>query len=384
LLSIGAALTSGNGILAFLVGALLLVSQQRRDRSLVIWSVSTVAVLLVMLVLFPAAHERTPLLTWIPNACLALGSAFTNQNTVGLPMAGGILLTGVMGLALLAWLTRFGELGQRLRQRPVSAEWLAFGLFVLATALLLAMHRLPDELLRERYKVYAHLMLSLVYLLVLSISSRRLQVGWAISVTLLAALMNLLAFHACLPRVIGGYLQRQADAFNFQTNQTTLAIPAISPYTDGLLIRAHQKGVYRFPNAIKPRTGWPTIPPTDSLLLGSYQDDLVHNTFLGEHPCYIQIENHRVVHRLTDGTDQGMYLVVESADQGTYLFPAPPEKGAIRDFITGKGPFKPGIVLTFLSSRLKPGEYQVNLLRIANGSYQLIGYKQLLEIRTIY
>ena len=384
LLSVAATVTSGNGILAFLVGALLLFSQQRRDRSLLIWVVSTALALWLMLGLSSVHHERTPFLSWLPNACLALGSAFTNEINMGLPMAGGALLATVMLIALVCWVTKFGKVGQRLQQLPISAEWLAFGLFTLTTALLLAMHRLPDELLRERYKVYAHLMLSLAYLVVLVTARARLQVVWAAGITLVAVLMNASAFHACLPRIVAGFQQRQADAFNFQVNQSTLAIPYTRQPTDSLLGRVHQQHLYSFPNTIKPPAAWSAIPAADSLLISSFQDDFVRNSALGEHPCYIQVVNQHMPHTLTDDTDRGIYLVVESADQKKHLFPASPDKGAIRDFVMGRGPFKPGFSALFLSSRLKPGDYRVKVLRIANGTYQLIGSGQPLEIRSIY
>ncbi len=389
LLSVAATLTSGNGILAFLVGSLLLFSQQRRDRSLWVWLGSTAVVIWVMLGLSSVAHERTPILTWLPNACLSLGGAFTNQTTVVLPMAGGLVVAVLMVLAIGSWITTFGKLGRKLRQLPIAPEWLAFGLFILTTALLLAMHRLPEELLRERYKVYAHLMLSLVYLLILAISAPRAQVRWATGISLLAILMNVGAFHACLPRIVAGFQQRQADAFNFRTNGTTLPIAYLRQYTDSLLTSVHQQNLYRFPSTVNPQASWlavpaSAVPTTDSLAVSSFQDDLVRNAFLGEHPCYIQIDNQRVAHHLADGTERGIYLVAEAADQHSYLFPASPNKGSIRDFVLGKGPFRPGVTVSFLSSRLKPGTYQIKLLRIANDTYQLIGAGQPLEIQSVY
>ncbi len=384
LLSVAATLTSGNGILAFLVGTLLLVSQQRRDRSLLVWGISTALALGLMLGLSSVHHDRTPFLGWLPNACLALGGAFTNEVNTGLPLAGGALLAAAMLIAIGCWVLTFGNIGQRLRQLPMSAEWLAFGLFTLTTALLLAMHRLPDELLRERYKVYAHLMLGLVYLLVLATVSGRLRVVWAAGVTLGAILMNVSAFHACLPRIIVGFQQRQADAFNFQANQSTLSIPYTRQPTDSLLARVHRQGVYRFPETLEPPASWVAVPSTDSLRISSFQDDLVRNSALGEHPCYMKADNEHITFHLADGTDHGNFLVAESEDHHSYLFPGSPAKGSFRDFIMGKGPFKPGFSALFLSSRLLPGNYRVRLLRIANDRYQLMGAGQPLEIRSVY
>ncbi|MBO0948488.1 hypothetical protein [Fibrella forsythiae] len=384
LLSIGAALTSGNGVLAFLIGAILLVSQQRRDRTLWVWLSYTVVALILLLVIFPAAHERTPLLGWVPNLFVVLGSAFTNETTTTIPLAGGALLTTAIGITALFRVTRFGAVGRRLRQLPGLPEWLAFGLFVIATALLLAMHRLPDELLRDRYKLYAHLMLSLVYLVGLAVAGPRLKVGWALTGTLLAVVMNAIAFHACLPKIIGGFQQRQADAFNFRTNATTLAIPYLRSYTDSLLTSTQQQHIYTLPNPIKPPAAWSVTPSTDSLLISSFQDDFIHNSFLGEHPCYIEIDNQTVAHTLATGTDKGMYITISDKQQHTYLFPASPGKGSIRDFVTGQGLFKPGFAVSFLSSRLKPGLYQVKLLRITPNGYQQLGAGQPLDIQSVY
>lgn len=385
LLGIAATLTSGNGILAFLIGAVLLISQGRRDRSLWIWLGSTALVIWVMIGLSSVAHERTPIMGWLPNLFLALGGAFTNETNTSLPMLAGLLLTVAMALAVLLWQTGYSQVGKRLRQLPITPEWLSFGLFMLATALLLAMHRLPDEILRDRYKLYAHLMLSLVYLLVLGITSARLRVVWAIGTSFMAIVMNVGAFHACLPRIVSGSQQRYADAFNFHMNNTTMVIPYLRQYTDSLLTSVHQQGIYRFPNTIAPPTAWVPTPSSDSLQISSFQDDFIKNSFLGDSPCYIELDNKEITHHLTDGTDRGIFLVAESADHRSYLFPAPPNKGGIKDFLRGRGPFKVGFAVSFLSGRLKPGTYQVRILRIVNGtSYQLLGKGQSLEIRSIY
>lgn len=386
LLALAATLTSGNGILAFLIGALLLLSQQRRGPALWVWLGSTALMLWVMLGISPVAHdERTPFLTWLPNVCLALGSAFTNQTSTGLPLAGGVLVTAAMVVAIGGWLGTFGKLGRWLLRVAIAPEWLAFGLFIMTTALLLAMHRLPDELLRDRYKLYAHVMLSLVYLLVLAIAAPRIRLGWAIGITLMAMAMNAGAFHACLPRVVAGYQQRQADAFNFRHNGSTLTIPYLRHYTDSLLTSVHQQTIYHFPDVIKPASTWAVIPSADSLTISSFQDDNeVRKTFLGEHPCYVVLDNQQIAHQLADGTDWGIYLVVEDAARHHYLFPGSPSKGSVRNFVLGKGPFKPGISVSFLSIRLAPGTYQVSLLRIINGSHQWFSLRQPLEIQAIY
>ncbi|MEZ0541278.1 hypothetical protein [Fibrella arboris] len=384
LLSIAATLTSGNGLLAFLIGTLLLISQRRRDQTLWIWLGSTALVLFVMLGLSSVAHERTPFLSWLPNLCLALGSAFTNQTSTTLPLAGGLLLTLTMAAALFLWTTSIGALGQRLRRVPIMPEWLAFGLFIVATALLLAIHRLPDELLRDRYKLYAHLMLSLVYLLGLAITTPRLKTGWALGTTLLAMLMNVGALHACLPRIVVGFQQRQTDAFNFLNNGSTLPIPYLRQYTDSLLTSVHRQAIYRFPNSLPPPTAWSTGSSTDSLMISSYQDDLVRNAFLGDHPCYITIDNQTLAFHLSDGTDKGTFIALQGADRHTYLFPAAPSKGSIRDFMAARGPFRRGSTLSFLSGRLQPGDYQVRILRFVDGSYQLLGVGPSLAIRSVY
>ncbi|RYF78565.1 MAG: hypothetical protein EOO39_01120 [Cytophagaceae bacterium] len=384
LLSVAASLTSGNGILAFLIGALFLFSQQRRDRTIWVWIGCTVVALVLLLVVSPVAHERTPFLGWVPNLLVVMGSAFTNEASTTLPLAGGALLTAAIGVALLGWVTRFGPFGRQLRQIPDLLEWLAFGSFIIATALLLAMHRLPDELLRDRYKVYAHLMLSLVYLLGLSITGPRLKVGWALTSTVLAIVMNAVAFHTYLPRIVSGFQQRQADAFNFHHNATTLAIPYLRSYTDSLLTSTQQQTIYTLPNPIKPPAAWSVTASTDSLLISSFQDDFTHNSFLGEHPCYIEIDNQTIAHELATGTDKGIYIALSDDRQHTYLFPASPSKGSIRDFTTAKGLFKPGFSVSFLSSRLKPGIYQVKLLRIVDDSYQHLGSGQPLDISSVY
>jgi hypothetical protein len=385
LLAIAATLTSGNGLLAFLVGVPVLLNQPRRERALAIWGVVTVVGLGLMLGVSPVSEQRTSPLVWLPNASLLLGAGFTNQLNTALPTLGGALPGVALLLALAAWLTQRGPLGQRLRQVAVSAEWLAFGLVLLATALLLAMHRTPDELLRDRYKIYAHLSLSIVYLLSLATFGPRSQRFWVMGATLVAVAMNALAYHACLPRIVGGFQDRQADAFNFQHNGTTLAAPFFRDYNDSLLHALDRQGIYRLPQTFAAPTGWATQKSADSLTIRTYQNDAIGNVFIGMHPHFVQIDNKTLARRVGDNSERGVYVVAEQigkplARPRRFLFAAPPIAGSLRPFLSGKGLFAPGFSITFLSSRLEPGRYRIKLWRGTTNEPALLDPGQTVQI----
>jgi hypothetical protein len=380
LLGVVATLTSGNGLLAFVAGAGLLATQPGRGRALVVWLVSTAVVLGLMLGFGPAGEAQTSVLTWLPNSCLLLGGAFTNTITTAGPMLGGVVLGAALMLAGLLWLLQRGPQAQRLRQTAPTAEWLAIGMVVLATALLLAMHRTPAEMLRDRYKIYAHLTLAVVYLLGLVLVGQRGQRIWAVGAVLLAVAMNAEAYRVCLPRIVADYQNRQTDAANFRHYGTTLTAPYFRRTNDSLLHYVEQKNIYQFPDPFGPPAQWIAAKLSDSLTISTFRDAGAGNVFIGRNPLFVQMIEQHLPRHLSDGTDHDLYLVVEGPDRRRFLLPAPPAEGGLRRWLTGGGAFRPGFSSSFLGSRLGAGTYRLGVLQVTGGRSELLDAGQTLTL----
>ncbi|SOD96480.1 hypothetical protein [Spirosoma fluviale] len=380
LLGLAATLTSGNGLIVFPVGVVLLARQSGRNRELGVWLIATILVLGLMLGLSPPTEHRYPFVTWLPNVCLVLGGTFTNMVTTSVPMAGGALLAGAFCLAGVSWLIQRGWLANRLNKTTISTEWLMMGLVVLSTALLLAIHRTPAEILRDRYKIYAHLALCVVYFLGLVIAGSRWRGRLAAGVVLVAVVMNINAYLACLPRVITGFQDRQADAANFRYYGTTLAPPYWRHSVDSLLQQAQKQGIYRLPDAFGPPAHWVDRLLSDSLKVTVLQNNEAGNVYIGLNPLFVQMIDQQLPRRLSDDTDRGLYLVVEMPDKRRFILPAPPTGAGVRRWLKGEGVFAPGFIVTVLRSRLGAGRYRLKVLQTTAAGNMLLDSGQTLLV----
>lgn len=380
-LGVAAVLTSGNGVLAFLVGSLVLLHQRRRGFAGLIWWGITAMVLLVRLTILPVNEHKTPFLNWMPNTLLSLGSAMTNQDARTLPMLLGVGLAGLLGLALLAWLFGMGTVGKRLQQQPTTNVLMAFAVVILATCFLLAIYRPTEDILRDRYKIYAHLALSVAYLLVLSVANRRWQLAGAGLVATVAVVMNIAAFHANMPNVVSAHQIRQADAFNFHYYQTTVPLPYFRGPIDSLLLDAKQRDTYQFPVTFSPPNTWPTTPLNAPISVSTAPDMNVNNSMIGYHPDIIQIAEPTFV-RVQEGPDsRGVYMVIEASTGQRFLLPATPAKSGFRQFLTTGQFFRDGVNTGTFAKRFAAGNYQIKILLVTQEGPRLFDPKKGLIVK---
>ncbi|MBO0937837.1 hypothetical protein J2I47_14860 [Fibrella sp. HMF5335] len=379
-LGVAAVLTSGNGVLAFLVGSLVLLHQRRRGFSGLIWWGITALVILVRLTILPVNEHKTPFINWIPNTLLSLGSAMTNQDSRLLPMVAGVGLAAVLGTALLMWLSGLGKPGKRLQQQPSTNVLMAFAVVILATCLLLAIYRPTEDILRDRYKIYAHLALSVAYLLVLSVLNRRWQLAGAGLVTAGAVVMNIAAFHANMPNVISAHQLRQADAFNFHYHQTTVPLPYFRGPIDSLLLEAKQRNTYQFPVAFTPPATWPSTTMTTPISVSTAPDMAVNNSMIGYHPDVVQISESNFP-RVQEGPgSRGTYVVIETTGGQRFLLPAAPAKSGFRQFLTTGQLYRTGVSTGTFAKRFAQGNYQVKILQVGGEGPKLYDPSQRLVI----
>ncbi|MBO0932943.1 hypothetical protein [Fibrella aquatilis] len=379
-LGVAAVLTSGNGVLAFLVGSLVLLHQRRRGANGLIWWGITALVMLVRLTILPVNEHKTPFMNWIPNTFLSLGSGMTNQDARLLPMLAGVGLGGLLGLALLAWLFGLGNVGKRLQQQSTTNVLMAFAVVILATCLLLAIYRPTEDILRDRYKIYAHLALSVAYLLALSVMKRSWVRGLAAGVAAGAVAMNVAAFHASMPAVVAAHQLRQADAYNFHFYQTVVPLPYFRGPLDSLLLEAKQRDTYQFPVAFIPPTTWPTIALISPVSIRIAPDLTVNNSMIGFHPNVVNISQ-PTVPRVPEGPGgRGTYVVIEASDGKRFLMPATPAKSGFRHFLTSGELFHPGLSAGIFAKRFTPGSYRVKVLQVTDRTPRLYDTGQQLQI----
>lgn len=247
LLSVAALFTSGNGLLAVAVGSVLVGWQWRWRSDGWQW----VAGVALALGLFFWNFERVPmpgtLLEAGPKLLMVLGASLTNQVRFGVAAAGGALIAmgGLVALTVCL-LSRRPRL-VALRRTDAFAEVLAFGAIVLGTAVILSLSRPPDELLRDRYRIYSHLSFSLLYITGLLLLSNRLRGAWGLTGSMLAIAMYVVSAYAKIPEILNGRQLRQLDAYNVSHNNTTLPPPYYAESNRAMLARSYQRGVFTYP-----------------------------------------------------------------------------------------------------------------------------------------
>ncbi|MEZ4901222.1 MAG: hypothetical protein R2822_05395 [Spirosomataceae bacterium] len=60
----------------------------------------------------------------------------------------------------------------------------------------------------------------------------------------------------------------------------------------------------------------------------------------------------------------GVYLVLKSADNTTYLLPTWPIRGGKRQFLTSRSYLQKGFVATFYNENFKPNTYRIGMLSL--------------------
>ena len=365
-LSMVAVLTSGSGFLAFGVGALVLVWQRRWRVVLPLWLAITAIALVARLVYAPLNEERTPLLGWLPKTGLALSGLFTNAEKAS-PMLWGVGAVVLLALAAMGvvWVVQSGRSRRQLAASVAQAEWFSFVVVVAASALLIAMHRQPNDVLRDRYKIYSHLAVGLLYLVGLVRLAPRYRPVVGVGATGVAFLLNILAFHVNISKVAYGHQISQANAYNFSTYQTLLPLPYYQ--TDRLMRQAQALGIYQFPRMAPAQPTWRVVPLPTPVAVNRFRDTTVTLSFVGYHPPVVQIDQ-RAFQRGTEGPGlTGLYTLLNDG-QRQFMFPAAPSRSGILEFLTTGRLFATGFTTSFYESVLPPGTYRVGLLQTTHGT----------------
>ena len=401
-LGVLATYTSGNGALVLIAGGIVLVWQtltnqdfRKGTKSLlqrwgfvIVWVVIAVASIggyfhqYHRITFFPSPF-RYPFIDWIKAYFVFFGAfadpfpysgagAYGYENLLLPTILLGALLVSIAGYLIVTDMLKIGSPLHKSRRQTsnqpgiessagINHFFLATLLFLLATAAITVYSRVgfagPGYLLQGRYKVYSALMLSVVYLYVLTRFGQSRQAAfrwtWA-GVLVLSIGQNLFSDYLCLEGIINQHRRTTAAYFNYLVNTpsdqqralSAVFVPTEPPFFSGQTRQLSAKS-------------WFTVPATEKF------DHFDTQRFM----YWINKSNsvNPILNRPTDGT----YIYMTSG-QHTYLFPARPLRPTPTALNGFNGYFRPqGIRAQVLQEHLEPGQYRFGLLTNRGGHLRL-------------
>lgn len=396
LLAFAATFTNGNGFLVFPAGLAILLLAKEWKKSIG-WSGAMGVALLAYFLDYSVgqATKVTISSTFIQNLFVSFGAlsggwmaAFKGDNQVVLLWM-SFVVGGFSVLGLLVWLMRH-TLFMVAKTRPSQTYfWVGIFLFSLMTIGIIAVSRGGRDVysvFTSRYSLYPLHLLTLSYIALLT--WKPINQAWIAG----------LAFVFGVVFVLMSYYQYQldmdvrrrsliADHYNWRHHRK-LITHFRSELADFFTQPAYDKGIYRFDN-FSLTAAEPSINAiADTNQLEKVDLKLSTNTkpidFFG-HPQQVAqftLENNTVIQpELGQG---GVYLVLKSAENRTYILPTWPLRGGKRLFFkTGHG-YKPGFLVTFYNENFQPDTYRIGILSQKTNGYMLNYLSQSIEIDSLH
>lgn len=363
LLSIAALFTSGNGLLAVGVGSLI-VGYQWRQRTDGWWWVAGIG---GALGLFFWHYDPAPPAGTLgqvpPKLLMVLGASLTNQTRFGLAAAGGVVIG--IGWVVALWVSyrnRSPRL-QAVRRTDTFAELLAVGAVVLGTALILSLSRPPDELLRDRYRIYSHLAFSLSYLLGLLLLTRRFRPVWAGLSGLVAVAMYGVSAYAKIPLILNLRQVRQLDAFNVRYHGTTLPPPYYAESNRRMLKQTDERGIFRYPLVWSDPARWRPLPVRCHMTVEAFSDPNPI-VFFARNNHYLRVRSTPAFGPGESQLGGSACLIAESSGGRRYALPAAPLPTGKGDLLRTGRFFRNERITEFQKAILPPDTYRLGLLFI--------------------
>ena len=369
LLSIAALFTSGNGLLAMIVGSLIVGWQWRWRTDGWLWVAGMAGALGFFFWHYDPAPPAGTLLEVGPKFLMVLGASLTNQASFTLATFGGVIIG--MGCVIVL-LVGYRNRSQRLnipRQTDTFTELVAIGAVVMGTALILGISRPPDELLRDRYRIYSHLSFSLLYLLGLLLLARRVQLVWAMMAGGVAVVMYALSAYVKIPEMLNLRQYRLTDAFNVRYNDTTLPPPYYAESNRKLLKQSHERDVFRYPSVWSDPARWRQLPVDCRMAVEAFSGD---NPFFARNNRYLRVRSSPAFLPGQWQLSSSAYLIAESSGGRRYTIPAAPILAAKVELLTKGRYFQNDRMTEFQKAILPPGAYRLGMLFIQNDA--VLGY----------
>lgn len=365
LLTIAALFTSGNGLLAVVVGSVVVGWQWRQRTDGWRWVVGIAGALGLFFWHYDPAPPVGTLPEMIPRFLMVLGASLTNQVRFGVAAVGGAII-GIGGVVLLT--IGYRNRRQRLstiRQTDVFTELLAIGAVVVGTALILSISRAPDELLRDRYRIYSHLSFSLLYLLGLLLLARTFRPAWAVLAGSVAIGMYALSAYAKIPEILNLRQYRQLDAFNVRYNGTTLPPPYYAEGNRKVLKQTYERGVFRYPPVWSDPARWRQLPVDCRMRVEAFSNPNPV-VFFARNNHYLRVRSTPAFLPGQGQLSSSACLIAESSGGRRYALPATPTLASKVDLLTKGRYFRNERMTEFQKAILPPGTYRLGLLFIRN------------------
>ena len=361
LLSIAALFTNGNGLLAVVVGSLLVGWQWRQRTDGWVWVVGIGAAMGLFFWQYVPASGANTLVQAFLNTLMVLGASLTNQVRFGVAMVGGVLVGITWIVALVVSYRGRRHYLHTVRQIDTFAELLSIGAVVVATALILGLNRPLDELLRDRYRIYSHLAFSLSYLLGLLLLSNRFRRAWGVLAASVAIAMYGGSTYIKIPDIINLRQQRQLDAFNVRYYGTTLPPPYYAESNRKLLKQAYGRDVFRYPPVWSDPARWRQLPLPCHLTVEAFNTS---TSVVNNH--YLRVRSSPAFLPGQAQLSSSACLIAESSDGKRYALPATPLLTGKVDLLTSGRYFRNERITEFQKSTLPFGTYRLGLMFIHN------------------
>lgn len=371
LLMIAALFTSGNGLLGVVVGSLVVGWQWRWRTDGWLWVAGIAGALGVFFWHYDPAPAAGTLLAAGPKFLMVLGASFTNQTWFGMAaMGGAIILIGCVLLLFAGYRNRSQRLSTRSQTDPF-VELLAIGAIVVGTALILSISRPPDELLRDRYRIYSHLSFSLLYLLGLLLLTHRLRFAWAVVAGSVAIGMYAVSAYSKIPEILNLRQYRQVDAFNFRYYGTTLPAPSYAESTRKVLKQTYERDIFQYPPVWSDPARWPLLPIECRMTVEAFSNPNPI-VYFANNNHYLRVRSSPAFLPGQGPLSSSACLIAESSGGRRYVLPAASLLAAKADLLTKGHYFRDDRITEFQKAILPPGSYRLGLVFIQHD--QVAGY----------
>lgn len=373
LLGMLATFSMGNGLLLWPAGAVMLFAQRRWAR-LGIWlAIGGLSIYLYFLG-YPVQQGNAegfayvlkhPLQT-VAGFLIFAGSIFDLvpawpvEKRVYLPFLAGLVIVGF----LVYWLVKIVFRKER-NTSMVEVFLLGCVLFLLANMGLIALFRIRfyfGMVLHSSYRTYSLVLWAVAYVAFLQTQAQSIQVRktkviyWLPAIWLLFVFVNGFTYFTYLPEAIQRRLHMQGLTFNQRFNAIGLGgtrNSALAKWITELTDLMQQRGWYELPK--------PSIVADEEKVLASARDSVrVDRLIIEQKPDYVVVSSDEPGYQVDRST--GLYLVIKSAQHTYLMFAEPNEPKSWHPFRV-----MPGWSAAMPKALVQPGEYQLGLLKVANG-----------------
>ncbi|MFN8345924.1 MAG: hypothetical protein U0X91_13015 [Spirosomataceae bacterium] len=395
LLAFAATFTNGNGFLVFPAGLVLLLLASERKKAIG-WSIGMVVALLAYFLNYSVGQATKVTVSgqFIQNLLVSFAAlsggwvaAFKGNSYVwllwGAFTAGFITLVGVT-----LWL-----IGQTLlasaKPRPSHAYfWTGVFLFSVMTIGIIAVSRGGRDVysvFTSRYSLYPLHLLTLSYLALLT--WKAIPQPWVFRVALgFGIVFAAMSFYQYLPDIDTRRRSLVADHYNWRQHRK-LMTHFRSELADFFTQPAYDKGIYRFTDFPLENAEAIISAPADTK--ASQKTDLKLSTRIKD----IDFFNHpqKIAQFTLENTGwaqpgfgkEGVFLVLKSLKNTTYLLPTWPVQGGKRQFFTSGKVYKKGFAVTLYNENFVPDTYQIGLLSPQDKGYALHYLSQSVQIDSL-